>query len=122
MAVRSDSRAVSAPAFGFAVPAADDAPGASSARSGDSRLSLPTRALLVGLACYLSTEAVANNFPPLFVSPIWPTNSILLCALLAAPTRHWWAYALAGFFSSVHHNSHTGAPVSQIVIFLVADA
>ncbi len=80
------------------------------------------RALLVGFACFLSTETVASNLPPLFVSPVWPTNAILLCALVVTPVRHWWAYALAAFFSSVNHNSHTGAPFFQILVFLVADA
>jgi PAS domain S-box-containing protein len=83
---------------------------------------LTIRALLVGFACFLATETVASNLPPVFVSPVWPTNPILLCALVATPVRHWWAYALAGFFSSVNHNMHTGAPVSQILVFLVADA
>jgi len=78
--------------------------------------------LLVGFTCFLSTETVASNLPPLFVSPVWPTNAILLCALVVTPIRHWWAYALAGFFSSVNHNSHTGAPLLQILAFLVADA
>src|SRR5262249_30303959 len=85
-------------------------------------LHLTMRALLVGLACFLSTETVASNIPPLFVSPVWPTNSILLCALVATPVRHWWAYALAGFFSSVNHNAHTGAPLLHIPVFLAADA
>ena len=80
------------------------------------------RALLVGFACFLSTETVASNLPPLFVSPVWPTNAILLCALVVTPVRHWWAYALAGFVSSVNHNAHTGAPVFQILVFLLADA
>ncbi len=84
-------------------------------------LRLVTSALLVGLACFVSTETVANNFPPIFVSPIWPTNAILLCALIVTPVRHWWAYAIAGFFASVNHNAHTGAAVSQIVLFLIAD-
>jgi PAS domain S-box-containing protein len=83
---------------------------------------LATRAALAGCACFLGTETVASNLAPLFVSPIWPTNSILLCALVATPVRHWWVYALAGFFSSVNHNAHTGAPLSQILLFLVADA
>src|SRR5690349_10553170 len=84
-------------------------------------LSLPMRALLVGLACLVSTEIIANNLPPLFVSPVWPTNSILLCALVVTPVRHWWAYALAGFSSSVNHNVHIGDPVRQILLFLTAD-
>src|SRR5215813_13413849 len=50
------------------------------------------------------------------------TLRALLCALVATPVRYWWAFALAGFFSSVNHNAHAGDPVSQIVLFLVADA
>ena len=81
------------------------------------------RALIVGLACFLGTATMAKNQPPVFVSPVWPTNAILLCALVGTPIRHWWAYALAGFFSSVHHNAHVvGASLSHVVLFLVADA
>jgi PAS domain S-box-containing protein len=78
--------------------------------------------LLVGGACFLGTETIASNPPPVFVSPVWPTNSILLCALVVSPVRHWWIYAIAAFFSSVNHNLHTGAPPFQILTFLVADS
>ncbi|HEX5000245.1 MAG TPA: PAS domain S-box protein [Terriglobia bacterium] len=83
---------------------------------------LAVRVLLVGLACFLSTEAIAHNFPPLYVSPIWPTNAILLCVLTVTPVRHWWAYAIAGFFSSVNNNARDGATLFQILTFLSADA
>jgi PAS domain S-box-containing protein len=122
MAVQSDGSVVSVSALEFRPPARDDAHGAPSG-TGERHplLRLTTRALLVGLACFLSTETVASNLPPLFVSPVWPTNAILLTALVVTPVRHWWAYALAGFFSSVNHNLHTGAPFFQILVFLVAD-
>src|SRR5215467_14120602 len=123
MTVRSDGPAMLASALGFRVAAPDRAHGAPLAGQRHPLLGLTTSALLVGFACYLSTETVASNLPPLFVSPVWPTNSILLCALVATPVRHWWLYALAGFFSSVNHNAYTvGAPFSQILVFLVADA
>src|SRR5262245_30659898 len=122
MAVRSYSSAVLASALGFRVAAADGAHRAPPAGQRQPFLRLAMGPLLVGLACYLSTETVASNLPPLLVSPVWPTNSILLCALVVTPMRHWWAYALAGFFSSVNHNLHTGAPFSQILLFLFADA
>jgi PAS domain S-box-containing protein len=120
MAVRSDG--LSASALLLRAAARDGAHGAP--RLGQRRpvLGVAMRVLLVGLACFLSTETVASNLPPLFVSPVWPTNAILLSALVVTPVRHWWAYALAGFLSSVNHNAHTGASVSQIFIFLVADA
>ena len=110
-----------ASALGFRVAAPDRAHGAPLAGQRHPLLGLAVRALLVGFACFLSTETVASNLPPLFVSPVWPTNSILLCALVVTPVRHWWAYALAGFFSSVNHNAHTGAPFLHIPVFLSAD-
>src|SRR5262250_2630766 len=121
MTVRSDGPAVSAPALGFEL-LGPTAPTEHPPLGQHPLLGLTIRALLVGFACFLSTETVASNLPPLFVSPVWPTNSILLCALVATPVRHWWAYALAAFFSSVNHNAHTGAPFHHIPIFLVADA
>src|SRR5262245_64173512 len=117
-----DGSAVSAPALGLRVVAPDGAHRAPPVgRRHHPPLRLAIRALLVGLACFLSTETVASNLPPVFVSPIWPTNAILLCALVVTPVRHWWAYALAGFFSSVNHNAHTGAPFLHIPVFLSAD-
>src|SRR5262245_19808353 len=121
MAVRSDGAVVSASALGIRVAAEDGLYGSALGGRRHPLFGLTMRALLVGLACYLCTETVASNVAPLFVSPVWPTNSILLCALVVTPVRHWWAFALAGFFSSVHHNAHTGAPVSQILLFLLAD-
>src|SRR5882724_12374927 len=122
MAVRSDGSAMSAFPLGFPAVAPDGVHRAPPSGERHPLLGLTIRALLVGFACFLSTETVASNFPPLFVSPVWPTNAILVCALVVTPVRHWWAYALAGFVSSVNHNAHTGAPVSQILLFLVADA
>src|SRR5262245_11051515 len=119
MSERSDGLTTSAAALGFPVAAPNGVHGAP--RVGREFPRLAMRALLVGIACFLSTETIASNFPPLFVSPVWPTNAILLSALVVAPVRHWWAYAIAGFFVSVHHNAHAGAPVFQIVVFLVAD-
>src|SRR5262245_56896964 len=113
MATSTDFSAVSASSLD--VPVAHDVPRATAQQH--PLLQLALRALLVGIACLLSTETVASNLPPLFVSPVWPTNAILLCALVVTPVRHWWAYALAGFFSSVNHNARTGAPLFQIVVF-----
>src|SRR5262249_15128063 len=112
MAAPSDGSAVTASlALRVSAPAGEHHP----------FLLLTVRALVVGFICFLSTAAIATHLPPLFVSPVWPTNAILLCVLVVTPVRDWWAYAIAGFFSSVHHNAHTGAPVSQILLFLTAD-
>src|SRR5262245_46716994 len=100
MVVRPGGSAVTISPPQFRAAAPDSARRAAPVGQHHPALGVTMRALLVGLACWLSTETVASNVPPLFVSPVWPTNSILLCALVAAPVRHWWVYALAGFFSS----------------------
>src|SRR5262245_34229213 len=120
MGVRSDGPVVSA-ALALPVAAPDGARGSPSVAESWPLLRLTVRALLVGLVCFVGTETVASNRPPVFVSPIWPTNAILLCALVVAPSRDWWAYALAGFFSSVNHNVHRGAPAVEVGAFLAAD-
>ena len=119
MTVRSDASTALRPAAELEADS-EDRP-RTAGRDNGPALRLTGGALLVGLACFLGTETVANNFPPLFVSPLWPTNSILLCAFVLTPVRHWWAYALAGFASSVNHNLHTGAAPPQIFAFLLAD-
>jgi PAS domain S-box-containing protein len=118
MAVRSDGSAVSA----SALAPSNGAHAAPPVARRPPFIGLVTRALLVGVACVLATETVASNRPPVFVSPIWPTNAILICVLVVTPVRHWWAYLLAGFFSSVNHNAHTGDRFFQILVFLAADA
>ena len=118
MAVRSDGSAVSA----SPLAPLDGAHASSPVGQRHPFIGLAVRALLVGVACVLATDTVASNRPPVFVSPIWPTNAILLCVLVVTPVRHWWAYLLAGFFSSVNHNLHTGDRSFQILVFLAADA
>src|SRR5262249_15105996 len=85
-------------------------------------LRLALKVLLVGVICHLSTEIVAHNLPPHYISPLWPTNAILLCVLVVTPIRHWWAYAIAAFSSSVSNNARAGAPIPHILIFLAADS
>ena len=121
MTDRSHGAAVLPSALGFRVAAPDGARRTGPVGWRHPVFVLTTKVLLVGLACFLGTATVAKNFPPLYVSPVWPTNSILLCALVATPVGHWWAYALAGFFSSVYHNAHSGAPFFHIPVFLSAD-
>jgi signal transduction histidine kinase len=63
---------------------------------------LAGRLLLVAFICYVSTEiGFAHKFPPHFISALWPTGPILLSILMVAPVRHWWAYALAAYFTSI---------------------
>jgi integral membrane sensor domain MASE1 len=81
---------------------------------------LALNVLLVGLVCELSTEyGYAIKFPPHYISPLWPTGAILFSVLVATPPRHWWAYTLAAYFTSVLRNVWQGLPVSA-VLFVVA--
>ena len=83
-------------------------------------LRLALNVLLVGLVCELSTKyGYAIKFPPHYISPLWPTGAILFSVLVATPPRHWWAYTLAAYFTSVLRNVWQGLPVSA-VLFVVA--
>ncbi|MFI5006020.1 MAG: MASE1 domain-containing protein [Solirubrobacterales bacterium] len=81
---------------------------------------LALNVLLVGFICYLSNEiGFAHKFPPHYISPLWPTGAILFSVLVATPARHWWAYILAAYFTSVIHDVSVGFPISA-VFFIVA--
>jgi PAS domain S-box-containing protein len=86
--------------------------------AGAMRLAL--KVLLVGFICYFSTEiGFAHKFPPHYISPLWPTGAILFSVLVAAPLRHWWAYTLAAYFTSIVNDVRAGFPISAI-LFVVA--
>ena len=52
--------------------------------------------VLASTVCYyVATQiAWALTFPDSKVSLFFPPQAVLLCILLLAPTRHWWAYVL----------------------------
>jgi two-component system, LuxR family, sensor kinase FixL len=60
------------------------------------RVSLTAAFVLAGSVCYyVATQiAWALTFPDSKVSLFFPPHAVLLCILLAVPTRHWWAYVL----------------------------
>jgi signal transduction histidine kinase len=69
---------------------------------GTHALRLAWKLLLVGVVCYVSTEVgFAHKLPPHNISALWPTGAILFGILVVAPVRHWWAYALAAYFTSM---------------------
>src|SRR5262245_15599958 len=76
--------------------------------------------LLVGVICHFSTQVgFAFKSPPHHISPLWPTTAILFSGLVVAPVRHWWAYTLAAYFTSVITDLCAGFPVAA-VFFIVA--
>ncbi len=83
---------------------------------------LALKVLLVGVICHVSTEiGFAHKFPPHHISPLWPTTAILFSVLVVSPVRHWWAYTLAAYFTSIINDVQAGFPVSAR-LFIVAGA
>jgi PAS domain S-box-containing protein len=81
---------------------------------------LALQVLLVGVMCSLSTElGFAHKVPPHNISVLWPTGAILFSVLVVAPVRHWWAYILAAYFTSLLHDAWAGFPLSAS-LFVVA--
>ena len=60
------------------------------------RVSLTAALVLAGSVCYYVATQIAwrLTFPDSKVSLFFPPHAVLLCILLAVPTRHWWAYVL----------------------------
>lgn len=83
-------------------------------------VSLTLRVLLVGLICFLGTEiGFAHKVPPHNISPLWPTVAILFSVLVVTPVRHWWAYVMAGYFTSLINDARAGFPLPSI-LFVIA--
>ena len=81
---------------------------------------LALKVLLVGAVCSLSTKlGFALKFPPHYISPLWPTGAILFSVLVVAPRRHWWAYILAAYFTSVLTDVRAGFP-AWAMLFIAA--
>src|SRR5262245_7530114 len=89
-------------------------------RRGAGVIQLALRVLLVGFICNFITEiGLPHKSRPTYCSPLWPTGAILFIVLVATPIRHWWAYTLAAYFTSIVNDVHAGFPVSGI-LFVVA--
>jgi PAS domain S-box-containing protein len=74
---------------------------------------LALQVLLVGFICTLSTDiGFAHKLPPHNISALWPTGAILLSVLVVAPTRHWWVYILAAYFTSIVNDARAGFPIA----------
>jgi PAS domain S-box-containing protein len=72
--------------------------------------------LLVGAVCALSTEiGFAHKIPPHNISALWPTGAILFSVLVVTPVRHWWAYVVAAYFTSIINDARAGFPVAAML-------
>ena len=80
---------------------------------------LTAKAVLVGLICHVSSQiGFAHKVPPHDISALWPTTAILFSVLVASPVRHWWAYTLAAYFSSVVTDIRAGFPAAAGLFIL----
>jgi PAS domain S-box-containing protein len=87
---------------------------------GLSAIRLAVKVLVVLLICNLSTEiGFEHKIPPHNISALWPTGAILFSVLVVTPVRHWWAYIIAAYFTSVMNDARAGFPLSAM-LFVVA--
>jgi PAS domain S-box-containing protein len=83
-------------------------------------VSLALKVLLVGVICSLSTGlGFAHKVPPHYISVLWPTGAILFSVLVATPVRHWSAYIVAAYFTSIILDVRAGFSISAM-LFIVA--
>jgi PAS domain S-box-containing protein len=79
-------------------------------------------ALLVCVGYYLGARVgFALTIYPSPVSTLWPPNSILLAALLLAPTRSWPVLLLAAFPAHLAIQLANGVPVTLIFLYFVSN-
>jgi PAS domain S-box-containing protein len=70
---------------------------------------------LVLVVCHFATQiGFSFKIPPHNISPLWPTGAILFSVLVVSPVRHWWAYILAAYFTSVINDARAGFPVAAM--------
>jgi len=79
-------------------------------------------AALVCLGYFLGARiGFAFTIHPSPVSTLWPPNSILLAALLLAPTRSWPVLLLAAFPAHLAIQLANGVPVTMILLWFVSN-
>jgi PAS domain S-box-containing protein len=85
-----------------------------------SRLTLA--ALLVCVGYYLGAwVGFALTIHPSPVSTLWPPNSILLAAMLLAPTRSWPVLLLAAFPAHLAIQLANGVPMTMIILYFISN-
>jgi PAS domain S-box-containing protein len=79
-------------------------------------------ALALSVAYYLGTKiGFALTFHPYPISTLWPPNSILLAALLLAPTRSWWLFLLAALPAHLAGELQSGVPTTMVLAWFVSN-
>src|SRR5262245_30830178 len=81
---------------------------------------LVVKLIAFGVICHFTTAfGFAHKFPPHFISPLWPTGAVLFSVLVVAPVRHWWAYILAAYATSIANDIRIGFSISA-ALYIVA--
>jgi PAS domain S-box-containing protein len=87
-----------------------------------SRLQKLLGPLIVCVAYFLGAKlGFALKLHPYPISTMWPPNSILLAALLLAPTRSWWILLLAALPAHVVVQLTNGVPVPMLLGWFVSN-
>jgi PAS domain S-box-containing protein len=86
------------------------------------RLPMLLAPLIVCVAYFLGAKlGFALKLHPYPISTMWPPNSILLAALLLAPTRMWWILLLAALPAHVAIQLANGVPVPMLLGWFVSN-
>src|SRR4029450_9800934 len=86
------------------------------------RLPMLLAPLIVCVAYFLGAKlGFALKLHPYPISTMWPPNSILLAALLLAPTRMWWILLLAALPAHVAIQLANGVPVPMLLGWVVSN-
>jgi PAS domain S-box-containing protein len=79
-------------------------------------------AILVFLGYYFGAKiGFALTFQPHPVSTLWPTNSILLAALLLTPVRRWWLPLLAALPAHILVELNAGVPAPMVICWFISN-
>src|ERR1044071_3555710 len=79
-------------------------------------------ALLVAGGYYAGAQiGFALTFQPHRVSTLWPSNSILLAALLLSPVRSWWLLLLATFPAHLLVQLNANTPLAMSLSWYVSN-
>src|SRR4029450_10954540 len=86
------------------------------------RLPMLLAPLIVCAAYFLGAQiGFALKLPPYPISTMWPPNSILLAALLLAPTRFWWTLLLGALPAHVAIQLANGVPIPMLLGWFVSN-
>jgi integral membrane sensor domain MASE1 len=78
---------------------------------------------VLALSYYLGAQAAfyVGTLSDRIFAPFWPPNTILFCALLLVPRRHWWLCIAAAFPAHVVAEIGVGMGPTQLLVAFVTN-